>query len=273
MILPNFILPGRIGTVEQYSGIDSLDHCVDRDHFRSYPYAIQYQYNSRGYRDQEWPSDLNNAIWCPGDSFTAGIGSPFEHTWPCLLQKISGQPCINISMDGASNDWILRKANELLDQLQPSAIVLHLSYIHRGENPNSSLSDHDRRLPVRPGEIDPAGWISQLQNSILKLNQRKGSTKIVYSFIPGWAVEETFAHEWAKIAGADWGDMPLTVNSWQCLSPSVQKELSESGSNSGLGARSSSLWTNHGSKFCAQCGSTAESRVDLVVLLLVVRDH
>jgi hypothetical protein len=133
-------------------------------------------------------------------------------------------------MDGASNTWILRKANELLDQLQPKAIVIHLSYIHRGENPNDSLSDHDRRQFVKAGEIHTPLWISQLQHSILKLNQRCGHTKIVYSFIPGWAVEKTFAHEWAKIAGADWGPVPQSLDAWQSVSSTVEKELVEFGS-------------------------------------------
>jgi hypothetical protein len=229
MILPNFILSSRIGLIEHYSGIDSPKYCRNKDHFESYPYAIEYRYNSRGYRDQEWPTDLNNAIWCLGDSFTEGLGSPIEHTWPYLLQQTSGQRCINVSLDGASNDWILRKANELLDQLQPSAIVIHLSYLHRGENPNSLLSDEDRRMSLRAGEIDTPNWISRLQQDIHKLNQRRGRTKIVYSFIPEWAMEKTFAHEWRKIAGPDWCHIPHNVNSWQSVPTFVKKELLDFG--------------------------------------------
>ena len=133
LILPNFVLPGRISQVDQYSGIDSLDHCCDRDHFKSYPHAIEYRYNSRGYRDQEWPNDLNNAIWCLGDSFTAGIGSPIEHTWPYLLQQVSGQTCINISMDGASNDWLARRALDITTKVPSQRLVIMWSFIERRE--------------------------------------------------------------------------------------------------------------------------------------------
>ena len=227
LILPNFVLPSRIGQVEQYTGIDSLKHCRNREHFKSYLHTIEYQYNSRGYRDQEWPADLTHAVWCLGDSFTVGLGSPQEHTWPYLLQQISGQRCINVSMNGASNNWILQKANELLDQLQPDAIVIHLSYLHRGAKPDSSLSDEDRRLAVRDGAVDTPLWLGQLQQDISKLNQRRGRTKIIYSFIPGWAVEKTFANEWAKIAGSAWCSMPESRTEWNDIPLFVQEELTK----------------------------------------------
>lgn len=229
MILPNFVLSSRIGQNDQYTGIDSLKYCNNRNHFKSYPHAIEYQYNSRGYRDQEWPADLNHAVWCLGDSFTVGVGSPVEHTWPYLLQQISGQRCINVSMDGASNNWILQKANDLLDQLQPDTIVIHLSYLHRTQSPDSSLSDEDRRMSLRDGAIDTSQWISELQHNILKLNQRRGRTKIIYSFIPGWAVEKTFANEWAKISGPDWCQMPQTQTCWQNVPAFVIDELTKFG--------------------------------------------
>ena len=229
MILPGFVLPSRIGQIDQYSGIDSPKHCVDQAHFKSYPHAIEYRYNSRGYRDQEWPDDLTHAVWCLGDSFTSGIGSPLEHTWPYLLQQISGRECINVSMDGASNTWILQKANELLDQLQPDAIVLHLSYLHRGTNPDSSLSDEDRRMAIRHGALDTSLWLSELQHSIMQLNQRCGRTKIIYSFIPGWALEKTFAAEWVKLAGPDWCAMPKNTADWHSVPAFVQEELNKFG--------------------------------------------
>ena len=229
LILPTFVVPSNIGLVTQHSGIDSPEYCRDRDHFDAYPHEILYEYNSRGYRDQEWPDDLNNAVWCLGDSFTAGLGSPITHTWPFLLQQALAQPCVNVSMDGASNDWILRKANELLDSIQPRAIVLHLSYLHRGESPDSALSDTQRRQHVRPGKINTAQWLHQLQLSIQQLNQRRGSTKIVYSFIPGWALERTFAHEWDKMAGADWCAMPATQHDWLNVPSFVNDELIEFG--------------------------------------------
>jgi hypothetical protein len=136
MILPDFILPSRVNQQWQYSGIDSIEHCLNKKHFKSYPHKIEYRYNSRGFRDTEWPStleELKKAIWCIGDSFTVGLGSPVEHTWPYILQQQTGQRTINVSMDGASNNWIARKVLKILSQVQPELIVIHWSYLHRRE--------------------------------------------------------------------------------------------------------------------------------------------
>lgn len=136
MILPDFVLSSRANQCWHTSGLDSLEHCLDPKHFKKYPHAVTYQYNSRGFRDCEWPSDqeqLQNAIWCVGDSFTVGIGSPIEHCWPRILQQQFGTRTINVSMDGASNDWIARKSVAILQQIQPSALIIHWSYLHRRE--------------------------------------------------------------------------------------------------------------------------------------------
>ena len=90
MILPDFVLPTRANQCWAHSGIDSHNFCKDPLHFKSYPYKIEYVYNSRGYRDQEWPESpeqLKNSIWCLGDSFTVGLGSAVSRTWPHVLES------------------------------------------------------------------------------------------------------------------------------------------------------------------------------------------
>jgi hypothetical protein len=144
MILPDFVLPSRINQCWQTSGIDSIELCLDRQHFKSFPHKIEYVYNSRGFRDTEWPtslSKLQHAIWCFGDSFTVGIGSPFEHIWPYLLQNATGTRTLNISMDGASNNWIARKALQVLEQISPAIMVIHWSYISRRETDIDTILD------------------------------------------------------------------------------------------------------------------------------------
>ena len=106
MILPDFVIPNRANRTLLETGIDSLEQCNNKKWFINYPYSVTYHYNSRGFRDTEWPEDLNLAIWCFGDSFTVGLGNPTEHTWPYILEKETGIRCINISLDGASNDWM-----------------------------------------------------------------------------------------------------------------------------------------------------------------------
>lgn len=136
MILPDLCVENFIALKQAYSGIDSPDLCFDKDHFNEYPHTISYNYNSRGFRDQEWPTtqdELKQAIWCVGDSFTVGVGSAFEHTWPQRLAAVTGQRCINIAMDGASNQWIARRAGQICREIGAKNIVIQWSYIHRRE--------------------------------------------------------------------------------------------------------------------------------------------
>jgi hypothetical protein len=116
--------------------MDSPEECLNKTHFEQYPHTVTYQYNSRGFRDQEWPhsvEELKTAIWCVGDSFTLGLGSPLEHTWPWLLQQQTGLRTINISLDGASNNWIARKTTDILQKINPQHVVIHWSYLPRRE--------------------------------------------------------------------------------------------------------------------------------------------
>ena len=131
--LPELYLPSRVNHHWHESGLDSLEFCLDREHFLSFPHQVEYHYNSRGFRDAEWPDDLSGVIWCVGDSFTVGIGSPREHTWSHVLQQRTGRRTINVSLDGASNQWISRMAVAILTQFPQANIVVQWSYMHRRE--------------------------------------------------------------------------------------------------------------------------------------------
>lgn len=133
MLLPQLIIPSRAKKHYLYSGTDTIEKCFNKKHFLSYPHKIDYQYNSRGFRDCEWPDDLDNVIWCLGDSFTVGIGVPINHTWWHLLQQQTGIRIINVSMDGASNNWIGRMANDILTEYPNAKMIVHWSFLHRRE--------------------------------------------------------------------------------------------------------------------------------------------
>ena len=133
MTMPELFLPSRAGKTLDYSGLDSKDHCLDLAYFNSYAWPVQYTYNSRGFRDAEWPEDLSQVIWCVGDSFTVGLGAPAHHVWPAVLQRRTGRRCINVSMDGASNNWIARTALAILSEFPTANIVVHWSFLHRRE--------------------------------------------------------------------------------------------------------------------------------------------
>lgn len=188
MILIDLALPERAGETSKTSGMDAAEWCRDRAWFASYPDTVDYCYNSRGFRDPEWPEPelLHRAVWCIGDSFTLGLGVPVDRTWPRLLEAATGRRCINISMDGASNAWISRRAQQIIEQIQPSHMCIQWSFVNRRESPDTQLSDLDRRiwaLPTEPAEdvMDTLGHIGALH-----ARATATGTCVLHSFIPAW---------------------------------------------------------------------------------------
>lgn len=39
---------------------------------------IEYRFNSRGFRDREWPENIKDVIWCVGGSELLGTGITYE---------------------------------------------------------------------------------------------------------------------------------------------------------------------------------------------------
>ena len=123
-MLTDICLPELANQRYQTTGLDSYEHCIDKQFFLSFPYQVSYCYNSRGFRDREWPEDLSEAVWCVGDSFTVGLGLPFELTWPQLLYRNLDQLVITIAMDGASNQWISRRALDIKRAVKPKNMII-----------------------------------------------------------------------------------------------------------------------------------------------------
>lgn len=210
IILPDFVLPSRVNQRWAYSGIDY--NYKDNN----YPHPISYQYNDRGFRDQPWPTDLTNSTWCLGDSFTVGIGAPIEHTWPHLLGNT-----INVSMDGASNQWIARKAIRVLEEIKPKLMIIQWSFITRGESPDSSLSDEDRRLHFYNLDLTTAELLNNFVALVDRVEQVKQTTRIIHSFIPNWVFGEySVQAEWDKLRGPNWPVVPKEL-----LNPFIEQEL------------------------------------------------
>lgn len=128
-------------------GIDNPNECLDLEHFKKYQWPFEYMFNSRGFRDREWPTDpelLKNSIWCVGDSFTLGVGSPLSHTWPTVLSSVINRPIINCSMDGASNEWIHDIVACIIEAFDPLNIAIMWSYTHRRKNSYTKKILYDR---------------------------------------------------------------------------------------------------------------------------------
>jgi len=157
-------------------GIDSYEQCLDKELFKNYPYPVFYFFNKRGFRDDEWSEDLTDKIWCIGDSFTVGLGLQFEHIWPKLIPN-----SINISLNGASNDWIAKQAVYILEELKPRAVLIQWSYLHRRESKDESKDDIMRMMHYDENDPDD---IENFKKNFRSIKKYFGVVPIIESFIP-----------------------------------------------------------------------------------------
>ena len=184
MILPNLKLALRCHLYGRYTGMDTLNNCLNKEHFLNYPYEIEYKYNSRGFRGPEWPSNIDDVCWCVGDSFTIGVGQPYEHTWPYVFSSKSNIPTINVSMTGASNMWVSRKTIELLE-VQPKYIIIQWSYIHRRERDIIIGGNNlDEERIVHHGKFTTEEDIQHTIDCINLIESKKRNTTVIHTFIP-----------------------------------------------------------------------------------------
>ena len=230
MILPDLILPSRVNQCWEYSGMDSPAGCLNKTYFKQYPHKIIYQYNSRGFRDQDWPStveELKKCIWCFGDSFTVGVGSPLEHTWPYLLEKKSGTRVINISMDGASNNWIARRVKLIQEEIAPKNVVIMWSYLHRRESNDHNKSDEERRIHNEK-ELDDFADLHNFKQCVDAV-KIQGSVPVQLSIPDYTAVSlDAIDQSWKNIRGNSWPDnMPRSLQKLLELPENIQHELKE----------------------------------------------
>jgi len=185
----------------KFSGIDNENQAFNRVHFKTYPYDVDYVYNSRGLRDAEWPTnhnELEQAIWCLGDSFTVGIGMPYEHTWPYLLAIKLGRRTINVAIDGASNEWIADKATEILSLINPKTLVIHWSYSHRRQRPKTPEIDDDHQRQLWFARELESADIEYSKIQLARVEAVKGKTKVIHSFIPHFHKNEQFLYSILK---------------------------------------------------------------------------
>lgn len=221
-LLSDVVLPTRQNQIKHYSGIDAPNTCMNRAHFDAYPHKLDYRYNSRGFRDQEWPDtidQLKDAIWCVGDSFTIGFGAPLEHTWPYLLEKATQRRCINFSLAGASPDWVARRGSQVLREIQPKLMIIHWPDFHRGEIDGAD-DELKRKMHTYTNYHDQVtNWIRRVDEIVAA----QGDTKIIHSLVPT-AYEDIPAH-WNVIAGSSWPKFPSSRQEFDQLPAFIHDEL------------------------------------------------
>jgi hypothetical protein len=227
MILPDLVLPSLVNLQRQFHGMDCLIRCRDRDHFKNFPYPIEYRFNSRGFRGPEWPesrSDLQNAIWCLGDSYTTGIGSPLPHTWPVRLGSKLDKKVINVSLAGCSNEWIADTVERIVADVDPRHMVIMWSLTRRRQHPDTSLSPENRRLSYSNSQVDE-DW-----ENFLHCKKRVDTATHALQFaIPEF--HAGFAHLtrlWNDIRGPDWPEEPPTfMEELHNLPPMILAEIKD----------------------------------------------
>lgn len=222
--LPDLCLTSRANRHWEFSGIDHPDISPDPWRYSQYAGTVTYDYNSRGFRDQEWPSqilDLQNSVWCLGDSFTVGLGSPLDHTWTRVLSQKINQRTINISMDGASNQWIARHACDILKVIEPKTMVIMWSYVHRREDLGRDR-DEDRRVAYsKSSEQEDLEDLKQCWN---RVNLSKRDTNVIHATIPGYRPMDIDPCKiWQDIRDPSW---PVTMpENFGALPPDIQHEI------------------------------------------------
>ena len=212
----DLIIPSKANLKIKYLGMDSIEKCHDPRYFLSYPYDVDYTYNSRGFRDAEWPENLSRAIWCIGDSFTLGLGAPVTHTWPSRLAKLTQRPTINISLDGASNEWIARTAGKIINNINPQHVVIMWSFTHRRESNDLTLNDEQRVLHYVKSTVEQ-DW----QNF---LNCRKDFNNIIEFAIPNFHLIDA-DKTWNSVTDVTWPACPKTIKELTALPTEILHEL------------------------------------------------
>ncbi len=168
----------RAGKRIDRTGLDTHELCIDKQHFANYNKKITYEYNSRGFRDVEWPVDFSDSICCIGDSYTEGLGQPFEETWPQLLQLKTGKTCINLGVNGASAESMRMRAESAVKTHKAKNVVIMWSFVHRRRINGKDMHYDDRG---REGFNDKADLENFLHNFDLA---NKLEAKIVNTVVP-----------------------------------------------------------------------------------------
>jgi hypothetical protein len=163
-------------------GLDSMEHCLDRQHFDHYKDSITYRFNDLGFRDCSSDLYQGNEILAIGDSFTLGLGVNADQTWPCVLGQLLDYPVRNFSLNGASNDWMARKVTQLMQYFRPRAVVVHYTFSHRREKPVADWHD-DERTECEPCYTPQENLLNWKKNYKVFANL---TVPVIHSFITDW---------------------------------------------------------------------------------------
>jgi hypothetical protein len=130
-----------------------------------------------GFRDRDHKS-LHGKIFAIGDSFTMGIGQPYEHTWPSILEDMMKETVVKLAADGAGNDWMREVFNRITD-LKPKAVFVMLSFLHREMIYDGGSLIH---LHYDEREIDQPGWSKKMLQRTMENLDSMNSLAVEHGF-------------------------------------------------------------------------------------------
>ena len=114
--------------------LDSPDRAfLGREYWENHPVNdFEYNYNSWAFRGPEYDQYKGKPVnICLGDSFTANIGGPIEHSWCSQLALKLNIPTLNLGVDGAGNDTIRIVYERALNYFDVQLTFVMYSYFHR----------------------------------------------------------------------------------------------------------------------------------------------
>ena len=176
-----FLIPRYANLKCNRLGLDSYDH-VGKRFFDHEP--VTYNFNANGFRTHEFNELNSECIVVFGDSCTLGLGENVQNRFTDIMQDILQHKVFNISLNGASNDWIARRVQDLLKYITPKALVIHYTFSHRRESSNIEWNDDERTL-CSPEHSDDENFYNWLHNFRIITDISK-NIPIVHSFIPNW---------------------------------------------------------------------------------------
>jgi hypothetical protein len=136
---------------------------------------------------------------------------------------------INVSTDGASNEWIARTACDAYDLAGPSRMVVMWSYLHRREHPDANLSDHDRRLHSVRSTM--AQDFENFDSCRKQVHAHCADSNIIELVIPNFADVDSYL-AWKRVRNPNWQPtvswpqlLPPTLEEFRDLHPEIVAEL------------------------------------------------
>jgi hypothetical protein len=139
--------------------------------------TVKFNYNSYGYRTNEFNKEIKNYLVISGCSLTEGHGLHLEQTWGKKLEEQLNIPIVNLAKGGANAEFVSQNLINWVnsDFTNPTAVIAQWPNPHRATHWSNGLAqfvlnqvaDDLYKLKIKHGEEHfYLPWI----NNIIRLN-------------------------------------------------------------------------------------------------------